>query len=59
VKASERAPYIAVFKDPAVSYDPVKKLLRRDHEIVARNARLIMAFGKDGFLFESSEAERP
>jgi hypothetical protein len=59
VKVSESAPYIAVFKDPAVSYDPVKKLLRRDHEIIAQNVRLIMAFGKDGFLYESSEAGHP
>jgi hypothetical protein len=59
VKVSETAPYIAVFKDPAVSYDPIKKLLQRDHEIVARNIQLIMAFGKDGFLYKSSEAGHP
>src|SRR5512143_184875 len=53
VKVSETAPYIAVFKDPAVSYDPVNKLLQRDHEIVARNIELIMALGKDGFLYKS------
>jgi hypothetical protein len=59
VKVSASAPYIAVFKDPAVSYDPVKKLLSREHEIVARNIQLITAFGKDGFLYKSSEAGHP
>jgi hypothetical protein len=59
VKVSARAPYIAVFKDPAVSHDPVKKLLERNHEIVARNVQLITAIGKDGFLYKSSEAGHP
>ncbi|HSA78160.1 MAG TPA: hypothetical protein VLG72_04800 [Nitrospirota bacterium] len=59
VKVSARAPYIAVFKDPAVSHDPVKKLLERNHEIVARNVQLIIAIGKDGFLYRSSEAGYP
>ncbi len=59
VKVSARAQYIAVFKDPAVSHDPVKKLLERNHEIVARNVQLITAVGKDGFLYKSSEAGNP
>jgi hypothetical protein len=59
VKVSETAPYIAVFRDPAVSYDPVKKVLSRNHEIVARNIELVMAFGKDGFLYKSLEADHP
>ena len=59
VKVSENAPYIAVFRDPAVSYDPIKKLLSRDHEIVARNIELVTAFGKDGFLYKSLEAGHP
>jgi len=59
VKVSARAPYIAVFKDPAISHDPVKKLLQRDHEIVARNIQLITAIGKDGFLYKSSEDGNP
>jgi hypothetical protein len=59
VKVSETAPYIAVFRDPAVSYDPIRKLLSRDHEIVARNIELVTAFGKDGFLYKSLEAGHP
>jgi hypothetical protein len=59
VKVSETAPYIAVFRDPAVSYDPIKKLLSRDHEIVARNIEWVTAFGKDGFLYKSFEAGHP
>jgi hypothetical protein len=59
VKVSETAPYIAVFKDPAVSYDPIKKLLSRDHEIVARNIEMVTSFGKDGFLYKSLEAGHP
>ncbi|HEX9137648.1 MAG TPA: hypothetical protein VF905_11995, partial [Nitrospirota bacterium] len=59
VKVSSRAQYIAVFKDPAVSHDPVKKLLERNHEIAARNVQLITAVGKDGFLYKSSEAGNP
>jgi hypothetical protein len=59
VKVSETAPYIAVFKDPAVSYDPIKKLLSRDHEIVARNIEMVTSFGKDGFLYKSLEVDNP
>lgn len=59
VKVSETAPYIAVFKDPAVSYDPIKKLLSRDHQIVARDVELVTAFGKDGILYRSSGAGHP
>jgi hypothetical protein len=59
VKVSETAPYIAVFRDPAVSYDPIKKLLSRDHEIMARNIEVVTAFGKDGFLYKSLEAGHP
>ncbi len=59
VKVSETAPYIAVFKDPAVSYDPIKKTLSRNREIVARNIELVTAFGKDGFLYKSLESGHP
>ena len=59
VKVSETAPYIAVFRDPAISYDPIKKSLSRDHEIVARNIEVVMAVGKDGFLYKSLEAGHP
>jgi hypothetical protein len=59
VKVSESAPYIAVFRDPAVYYDPIKKLLSRDHEIMARNIVVVTALGKDGFLYKSLEAGQP
>jgi hypothetical protein len=59
VRVSERAPYIAVFKDPAVSYDPIKKLLSRDHEIVARDIEAVTALGKNGFLYRSSGVGHP
>jgi hypothetical protein len=59
IKVSENARYIAVFRDPAVFYDPIKKLLSRDHIIVARNIELVTAFGKDGFLYKSLEAGQP
>jgi len=59
VKVSETARYIAVFKDPAVSYDPIKKILSRDHEIVARDVEVITALGKDGLLYRSSGAGQP
>jgi hypothetical protein len=59
VKVSETAPYIAVFRDPTVSYDPIRKLLSRDHEIVARNIELVTALGKDGFLYKSFEVGHP
>ena len=59
LKVSETAPYIAVFKDPAISYDPDKKLLLRDHEIVARDIEVVTAVGKDGFLYRASGAAHP
>ncbi len=59
MKVSEAAPYIAVLRDPSVSYDPVNKLLSRDHEIVARNIEMVMAIGKNGFLYKSFEAGHP
>jgi len=59
VKVSNTARYVAVFKDPAVSYDPVKKLLLRDHEIVARDIEVAAALGKDGFLYRYSEGGHP
>ncbi|HXY53723.1 MAG TPA: hypothetical protein VEM40_03515 [Nitrospirota bacterium] len=59
VKVSETARYIAVFKDPAVSYDPAKKSLSRNHEIVARDIELVTSLGKEGFLYRSSEGGHP
>ncbi len=59
LKVSERAPYIAVYKDPAVSFDPQRRVLVRNNEVLSNSAKLIRAFGKDGFLYQSTGAVRP
>jgi len=59
VKVSRTAPYIAVYKDPAISFDPVQKELKRDNVVVATNAQLLMTFGKDAFLYRSLGGGRP
>ena len=59
IKVSASAPYIAVYKDPAVSFDPALKVLSRENIIVANNAELLMTLGKDGFLYRSSGGSNP
>jgi hypothetical protein len=59
VKVSLAAPYIAVYKDPSISFDPVQKALKRDNVVVATDVQLLMTFGKDGFLYRSSAGGRP
>jgi hypothetical protein len=58
VKVSRGAPYIAVFRDPAVSFDPAQKTLKRGDVVVATDAQLLMTIGKEGFLYRSSAGGR-
>ena len=59
VKVSEGAPFIAVYKDPAISFDPAQKTLKRDDVVVATGAELLTTLGKDGFLYRSSGGGNP
>jgi hypothetical protein len=58
VKVSRDAPYIAVFKDPAISFDPAQKTLKRDNVVVATDAQLLTAIGNEGSLYRSSAGGR-
>ena len=59
IKVSASAPFIAVYRDPAISFDPAQKTLNKDDVVVATNAELLTTLGKDGFLYRSSGGGNP
>lgn len=59
IMVSRSAPYIAVYKDPSVFYDPVQKTLKRGSVVVATDAQLVMAAGKDGYIYRASTGGQP
>jgi hypothetical protein len=59
IKVSASAPFIAVYRDPAISFDPADKTLNKDDVVVATNAELLTTLGKDGFLYRSSGGGNP
>jgi hypothetical protein len=59
VKVSRTASYIVVYKDLAVKFDPARRTLMRDNDIVATNVELLGTFGNDGFLYLSSTGVQP
>jgi hypothetical protein len=52
LRISDSGKYIAVFKDPAVSFDMSRKMLMRNHNVIEENTYLVASFTPDTALYK-------